>query len=90
VLLRVPGAHDSLTFAAWLRVDAYQELVTALLVTEESRRWQGLESGQPPAARSESPYTPLRWEPRNDGQFALNWQRSLKADGRSNRRRPGL
>ena len=82
VLLRVPGAHDSLTVAAWLRVDAYQELVTALLVTEESRRWQGLENGQPPVALAELPYLPLRWELRNDGQLALNWQRADRSAGK--------
>lgn len=82
VLFRVPGAHGSLTFCAWLRVDAYQELVTALLVTEESRCWQGVENGQMPVALAELPYLPLRWELRNDGQLALNWQRADPSSGK--------
>ena len=83
VLFRLPGTHESLTFAMWVRVDAYQEKVTALLVTEESKRWQGLDNAQAPVTVSESPYTPLRWELRNDGQLALNWQRLKPAGGRA-------
>ena len=83
VLLRVPGAHSSLTYGAWVRVDAYQQGVTALLVTEGARRWQGLDGGATAVALTETPYTPLRWELRDDGQLALNWQRSAKVDGKS-------
>ena len=86
VLVRVPGEHASLTFAAWLRVDAYQQQVTALLVNEGPRRWEGLETGQPSntsVALAETPFAPLRWELRDDGQLALNWQRRARLDGQS-------
>ncbi|GAA4459466.1 LamG-like jellyroll fold domain-containing protein [Novipirellula rosea] len=38
ILFQVPGAHESLTMLAWVRIDALTQPITSLLMTESPRR----------------------------------------------------
>lgn len=82
VLFGIPGRHESFTFAVWVRVDAYRQQVTALLVAEESSRWRGLETAGLTEVAGENGFRPLRWELRDDGQLAVNWERLKPASGK--------
>ncbi|MBI5800248.1 MAG: hypothetical protein HZA92_05905 [Verrucomicrobia bacterium] len=74
VLLRLPGAHESLTLLAWVRVDALPQAVSALLMTEEPQRWEAGEEKKPqvPASLDEPGGRPLRWELKSNGQFGFS------------------
>jgi hypothetical protein len=66
VLLRLPGAHASLTLLAWMRVDALPQASSMLLATEALRE----EANGGKAAEAEP--RPVRWELKANGQFGLN------------------
>lgn len=79
VLLRLPGAHTSLTLLAWVRVDALPQPVTALLMSEEPQRF-GIEEGNSPQPSADVEGTsgrPLRWELKSSGQLGFNLLRSV-------------
>ncbi|NDD37050.1 MAG: hypothetical protein EB082_01340 [Verrucomicrobia bacterium] len=82
VLLRLPGAHASITLLAWVRVDAVPQPVSALLGTEELERAEADKEGK--TMPSESPSVavrPLRWELRANGQLGFNVARATKISG---------
>lgn len=78
VLLRLPGAHASLTLLAWVRVDALPQPVSALLVSEVAgpdEEGPSLAAAPAGAALGRS----LRWEIRADGQLGLSLLRGVVA-----------
>ena len=79
VLLRLPGAHESLTLLAWVRVDALPQPVTALLVTEEPQLWEPDEQKKTQAPPGADPANgrPLRWELKSNGQLGLSLLRGV-------------
>lgn len=67
VLLRLPGAHTSLTLLAWVRVDALPQPSSMLLATDEPPRAE-TNGGQPSPADAR----PVRWELKANGQLGFN------------------
>lgn len=77
VLLRLPGAHTSLTLLAWVRVDALPQPVSALLMTEEPQRGEPDEKSPAPVAPDPAGGRPLRWEVKSNGQLGFNLLRGM-------------
>lgn len=80
VLVRLPGAHTSLTLLAWVRVDALPQPVSALLMTEEPREELD-EEKKAQAAPASDPATGrlLRWEVKANGQLGFSLPRGIVA-----------
>ncbi|MEN9572402.1 MAG: hypothetical protein RL514_257 [Verrucomicrobiota bacterium] len=77
VLLRLPGAHASLTLLAWVRVDALPQPVTGLLMTEETERAEPEGKAVAPASFDPGGGRPLRWELKANGQLGLSLLRGI-------------
>lgn len=79
VLMRLSGAHASLTLLAWVRVDALPQPVTALLATEESQSRDPDEQKNTTSPPSSDPASgrPLRWELKSNGQLGFNILRGI-------------
>ena len=72
VLLSVPGEHRSLTLMAWLRLDAFTQPLSALLMSETPWRWTRAR-GKPGEEREvAASAVPFRWELNDGSQVFFN------------------
>ena len=72
VLLSVPGTHHSLTLMAWLRVDAFTQPLTALVMSEAPNRWTQARGRKGEDLSVAETAAMLRWELNDRGQVSLN------------------